>query len=173
MMNNKGFTLIEVLAVISIIAIVGLIAVPNVINTLNTSKGVSNEVLYSNIKTAIKTMYEEKDYNGSIFYSYDNAGKGSEVSFSDNKLEINVQTLLGNGFLTGVTNEGVTDECDSTVSNCNRKIVVNADGEDIGMCAVSITKIVNSNGKVCYEVSGSTAENCPTYLDFGGDKQCS
>ena len=37
-MKNKGFTLVELLAVIVIISIISVIAVPNVINVLNTSK---------------------------------------------------------------------------------------------------------------------------------------
>lgn len=173
MMNNKGFTLIEVLAVVAIIAIVGLIATPSVIQTLNMGKDTSDEILYDNIKTAIQTMYEEKYYNGSKFNYYDKNGVDGEVSLVDNKIEINLQTLVGNGFLIGVNNEKVSDVCDEAMSiNCNKKIVVNADGKDISLCNVSITKKVSANGKVCYEVNGSDVEDCPTYQDFGGDKQC-
>lgn len=172
-MNNRGFTLIEVLAVVAIIAIVGLIATPSVIQTLNISKDTSDEILYDNIKTAIQTMYEEKYYNGSTFNYYDKSGVDGEVSLVDNKININLQTLVSNGFLVGVNNEKVPAVCDEAASiNCNKKIIVNAEGDDIGMCNVSILKKVSTNGKVCYEVNGSSVDNCPTYQDFGGDKQC-
>ena len=37
-MNNKGFTLVELLAVLAIIAIIGMIAVPNVISVVDNNK---------------------------------------------------------------------------------------------------------------------------------------
>ena len=37
-MNNKGFTLVELLAVISIIAILSIIAVPNVVSVIDNNK---------------------------------------------------------------------------------------------------------------------------------------
>ena len=36
--NNKGFTLVELLAVIVILAIIMIIAIPSVLNTMNLSK---------------------------------------------------------------------------------------------------------------------------------------
>ena len=36
--NNKGFTLVELLAVLAIIAIIGMIAVPNVISVVDNNK---------------------------------------------------------------------------------------------------------------------------------------
>ena len=37
-MNNRGFTLVELLAVLAIIAIIGMIAVPNVISIVDNNK---------------------------------------------------------------------------------------------------------------------------------------
>ena len=37
-LNNKGFTLVEVLTVMVLITILGVIAVPNVLDTINNSK---------------------------------------------------------------------------------------------------------------------------------------
>lgn len=37
-MNNKGFTLVELLAVLAIIAIIGMIAIPNVISVVDNNK---------------------------------------------------------------------------------------------------------------------------------------
>ena len=37
-MNNKGFTLVELIAVLAIIAIIGVIAIPNVISVMDNNK---------------------------------------------------------------------------------------------------------------------------------------
>ena len=37
-MNNKGFTLVELLAVLAIIAIIGMIAVPNIISVVDNNR---------------------------------------------------------------------------------------------------------------------------------------
>ena len=57
MKNNKGFTLIELMAVITIIAIIIAIAVPSYINITNST----NEKMYQN-KMAYKKAHAE-DYS--------------------------------------------------------------------------------------------------------------
>ena len=42
--NDKGFTLIEVLAIIAIIAIIGLIVVPSVLSIIGTGKNSSYKI---------------------------------------------------------------------------------------------------------------------------------
>ena len=44
-MNNKGFTLVEVLAVIVILGLVALIATPGVMNYINSGKTISKKKL--------------------------------------------------------------------------------------------------------------------------------
>ena len=48
-MNQKGFTLIEVLAVIAIIAILGVVSTPGILNAINNSKKASYNILLDNI----------------------------------------------------------------------------------------------------------------------------
>lgn len=184
-MNNKGFTLVEVLAVIVLISIIGLIAIPNVISTLGTSKKASDSATYDNIKTALITMCEEIVYldNKEIFI-YDNSGKTdvkvvsidpvtNEIVFP---IVVNIQTLIGYGFLSGVNNDESCINGGSCASgNGNKKVLYNSNGDDLGQCEVSITMKKNGNGKVCYEVSGSDIDSsfCPNKGDFGGDNQCS
>lgn len=52
-MNNKGFTLVEMLAVVVILAVIGGIATTGVINTINTSKLKSEKIFVDKISNLI------------------------------------------------------------------------------------------------------------------------
>ena len=165
-MNNKGFTLVEILAVIVIIALLGILITPGILNVINNSKNASNEILYSNIRTSAIEMYEEIEYMKITFNKYTSAGKQTdEVSIIESNstkyIEINIQTLVNNGFLSGVSNEGN--------DNLNSKIVINSDNKDIGDCLIKVIKTKNNN-KVSYEIESiSDNEICPTTDDLKGD----
>lgn len=175
-MNNKGFTLVEVLAVVAIIAILGLIAIPNVLKSIDIGKKASDEVLYNNIKVALQSMYEEIEYSGNTtIFEYNFNGKivpDTNVSIVEVKDPVtneidytciitNIQTLVSNGFLSGINNEKYT-------ANSNSKVVVNSEGEDIGNCVVEIQKKVNLTSlKVNYSFKGSSVNACPTDEDLG------
>ena len=157
-MNNRGFTLVELIAVVVIIGLVGGLAVPGILNSLDMGKKTSDRVLYSNIRTAMINMYEEVNYAGDNVYFYDNDGKGGVISSGD-VIDINVQTLVSNGFLDGVNNS------DYTV-NKNHKVLFDSNNNDIGSCVVKIEKKKNGN-KFEYIVSGSNENGCPTDEDLG------
>ena len=161
-MNNKGFTLVEVITVVAIIALLGVITVPSILNTLDTGRNTSDKVLYNNIKTSLQTMYEEIDYTNSEIYNYDTNGKTStKITITSNTINTNIQTLVSNGFLTGIKNN-------DTTSNKNLKIVLNSKNEDLGKCSISITKHKDGN-KIYYEItSNSSYDYCPKTEDFGG-----
>ena len=55
-MNNKGFTLVELLAVISIIAILSIIAVPNVVSVIDNNK--KDQMLSDAKKMISQAKYE-------------------------------------------------------------------------------------------------------------------
>lgn len=167
-MNNKGFTLVEVLAVVAIIAILGIVAVPNILSILNTSNDANDRVLYGNIKTALITMYEEIYYAGNSFSSFNVDGSLEDnISINDNTLTVNVQTLVNNGFLSGVNNNEVYE------GNKNLKIVYDSKGENLGGCVVSAVKKVDDNtNKVSYELIADVYNNsdfCPRTEDFEGE----
>lgn len=164
-LNNKGFTLMEVLAVIVIIAILGMIAVPNVLNSINTSKQASYDVLVKDITIAGKQLIEEIDYAGTTIYHYDNNGKGGVIHLSSNEVNITLQSLVSNGFLTGSNNP------DKTGVNKNDKIIINPkDKEDIGDCEITITKTVDAsnNYNTSYELKNKSSSNnsCPTDEEY-------
>lgn len=87
--NNKGFTLIEMLVVVAIIAIVGIIATPSVLSMIRSSKDSSYNTLVGNIKTAAIELYQEKDYMGTNIYKYDNNGRtGDKVNITSDRKSV-------------------------------------------------------------------------------------
>ena len=64
-MNNKGFTLVELIAVIALLSIIMLLIVPNVANYLNSSK---KTLFYDNVVNMFKSatttfMYQDDPTN--------------------------------------------------------------------------------------------------------------
>lgn len=55
-LDNKGFTLVEVIAVVAIITILSVVVVPSVLNSINNGKQKSYEVLVGDIKIAAKEI---------------------------------------------------------------------------------------------------------------------
>ena len=166
-LNNRGFTLVEVLAAIVIVALIGTLVAPNVISMIKTGKDASDMVLIDNINSAAEGLYQEVEYMNTNVYKYGRTGKTSDtviIDDADKSITVNLQTLVGNGFLDGINNE------DSASPNKNKKIILDADNNDIGQCNIKITKI--KNYKVCYKIEGMSGDECPSTLDFGGDKQC-
>lgn len=169
--NNKGFTLVEVLAVVAIIAILGIIAVPNVLNIINTSNESSYDILVKNITTASKQLYEEIDYIGNEIFHYNENG-GLTTKITKNKddqartkeeITVNLQTLVSNGFLTGNNNP------DKNGNNKNNKIITNPKTkEDIGACEIIITKTVDNNQNTSYKIKNNSTSNinCPTDIEY-------
>ena len=147
-LNNRGFTLVEVLAVIVIIAIIGGIAIPNVLSSINSSKAASRKIMIKNIKTAAQQLYEEVD-----FLKEDNTLKdgGRIIEINDSSITISLQALVSNGFLS-ITGEE------------SKKLIDPETREDIGSCKIKITKNVDDNYKVKYEFSNESSDvKCPNY----------
>ena len=162
-LNNKGFTLVEVLAVVAIIAILGLIAIPSVISTINTGKNTSYKIMISNIITGSQSLYEEIEYNGITLYEYDTDGVTSTIltiNPSTPSISTNLQTLVSNGFLTGTNNDCTAISC----INRNKKILIDPKTkEDIGDCGIIITKTIDGNGIVKYVITKQdTKAKCPS-----------
>ena len=185
-MNNKGFTLVEVIAVVAIIALLGTLTAPSILNSLETGRDSSDRILYGDIKEAMQVMYEDIYYMDSKICEYDNNGKNIKVengvekcgkyveivetNIEEYHIKTTIQTLISNGYLTGVNNEDLT-------INKNRRIVVDSGNIDLWMCPVVITRKKQGN-KIYYEVSGLDDENnenyciCPTTNEFRGGEIC-
>jgi len=180
--NNKGFTLIEVLAVIVIIAVLGLIAIPNIISTLTKGKESSYRIMINNIKTASQSLFEELEYAESTTHHYEISYENDKLTIkpsdgvvaidesdlNEKVIRVNLQTLVSNGFLSGTSGQ------DS--ENVKSKIITNPKtGKNIGSCIITITKKKTGSNKVNYVVTnyepdGSENTNsntdCPTTEDY-------
>lgn len=145
-MNRKGFTLIELLAVIIVIALIATIVTPSVIEYVNSAKNTSYNLLIQNTISASKTYYEECEYgdlsDSSKYGSYACQINGSTIT-----------TTLGALANTGMLSVNNVDPNDK-----NKKIVINPkDNTDISSCNITITKTVDTNYKVTYNI---TSTNC-------------
>ena len=70
-LNNKGFTLIEVLTVLVIISILGLVVVPNTMDVIKGGKENTYKILVKNIRDSAVNLYKELEYSDSKLYYYD------------------------------------------------------------------------------------------------------
>lgn len=175
-LDNKGFTLVEVIAVVAIITILSVVVVPSVLNSINNGKQKSYEVLVGDIKIAAKELYEEV-YSNELLgdtsklyqYSYDVDSKMISKDKDNNVIEIkdncanegyscietNLQTLVSNGFLSGSTDGNKQKvilnvrEDNANMGNCNIRIVrdVNSSSNKVSYKVSAINEIENSNGK--------------------------
>lgn len=177
-LDNKGFTLVEVIAVVAIITILSVVVVPSVLNSINNGKQKSYEVLVGDIKIAAKELYEEV-YSNELLgdtsklyqYSYDVDNKvisNNVIEITNNCtkegyscIETNLQTLVSNGFLSG-----------STDGN-KQKVILNVreDNANMGNCSIKIVRVVNSSSnKVSYKVyaiENSDEKNiCPAQDEY-------
>ena len=161
--DNKGFTLVEVLAVVVIIGILGGLTAKGVLSSINTGKEASYKLMINSIVTASQTLYEELEYGGSKIWSYNydnnqNISKEDEVKINNNNnITTNLQTLVSNGFLSG--SSGFTDEDESG----NKYLINPKSKENIGNCKIKITKETSDNNKIIYKVekNDDTVDKCP------------
>mgnify|MGYP002589426244 FL=1 len=145
-MNRKGFTLIELLAVIIVIALIATIVTPSVIEYVNSAKNTSYNLLIQNTISASKTYYEECEYG-------DLSDSNKYGSYACQIKEDTITTTLGALANTGMLSVNNVDPNDK-----NKKIVINPkDNTDISSCNITITKTVDTNYKVTYNI---TSTNC-------------
>lgn len=144
-MKNRGFTLVEVLAVISVLGVVMVLALPTLLNIFNKSKSKLTEFERKELIDSARTYVEELDM-GAVSYIAPKTltanGKTYEagetlstydlrVYLIENKLEISVKDLVSQNYYgseTGCNYETNKDKC-RIPETCT--LVVWIDGEKV------------------------------------------
>lgn len=94
-LNNKGFTLVEVIAVVAIIAIIAIILIPNVGYLIGKQKDNSIENVKNSILVAAQEFVTDNRYNISL-----NGGTITKIgNINITGGEIPVSELIGGGYL--------------------------------------------------------------------------
>ena len=143
-MNNKGFTLVELIATIVILALVMSIGAISVTSIIKSAKEKNYNILIDNVKSATEIYYQECRYVN----NYDNSP--IDCSIVDDGYVITLGKLVQYGYLK---------------SDDNSTIINPLNEEDITDCEI---KIVYDNGYLKI-VSISSSDNCPSEYGEAGD----
>ncbi len=159
--NNKGFTLVELLATIVIFAIVAGIGTFSITTIIKNSKNKNYELLIKNIKDAAEVYYQECQYGGKekvTFPQYDGTKCNVfKVPPYDGYI-ITLGDMVNNGYLTG----------NAKYESGNYKIVnPNNENEDYTNCLIGVEYNEDLNKiRVISDPSGSSPGYCPS--NYGG-----
>lgn len=102
-MNNKGFTLVELLAVIAILLAIALMSTVGINTIIQRNKDKTN------------SAKEKVIISAAILYSKDNRNKYNYNNFIQNKCGIATDWLVSNNYLT---NEELIDGDNKTIIGC-------------------------------------------------------
>jgi len=116
-MNNKGFTLIELVATIALLAVISIISFLSINSIIKKNKVNDCNILINNIKTATKEYVSDNRYNVTFINSINN---------EDNKLivGINANDLISGNYLSSPIINPITEK---TTSNISIRIELNKD----------------------------------------------
>ena len=140
MMNNKGFTLIELIATIVILALVVGLGSYAITGIIKSSKEKSYTLLIENIENASETYYQECKY-------VNNTGVNCN-QMDDNKYSVSLGDLVNYGYLKG---NGTNEQDKYTIVNPKTN-------DNISSCAIAIS-YTNGNIEI---TSISSDDYCPT-----------
>ncbi|MCX6721260.1 MAG: prepilin-type N-terminal cleavage/methylation domain-containing protein [Candidatus Staskawiczbacteria bacterium] len=104
-MQNKGFTIIELVVVIAIIAILAAIVMVNVTQYINKAKNTAAMSEISQMRSAALNYYQDHNYSF--------VGMDTDVTSDWYKLRVAIGNVLGssNPSTTGATNIAASDWC--------------------------------------------------------------
>ena len=141
--NNKGFTLVELIATIVLLSVILTVGSYSIKGIMEKSKEQDYEILVNNINDAAETYYQECNHSGS----------SDLITCSLSSVALN--DLVTYGYLN---NNGVDENKNKLVNPINN--------QDIGYCQISIT-YDKGTGKIVVE--SKTGGNCPTSKNYKGD----
>lgn len=129
-MNNKGFTLIEIIIVIAIIALLALLITPNAISMINKNKFDNYKNLQDSIKKATDSYLSDERYKSDIKY-YKNDYLTKEYCNSSNNpsevyTSVTLKTLVDDNYLTKGSDE-ITNPCTNLKIDLDNEIKITLD----------------------------------------------
>lgn len=143
MNNNKGFTLVELIAAIVLLSLVVGITSYSIIGIINRNKEENYNLLIKNINSAAETYYQECRYSNNDMI---NCNK-----IENDEYKISLGDLVNYGFLKG--NEKIKEGIDK-----DKYTIVNPlDNTNISNCEITV-KFVNSK----VEINIPTSDVCPS-----------
>lgn len=129
-MNNKGFTLVELLVTLVLLGIIATISITGVVSVMNNSKNSEYKVLLKNIDTGAKMFYEDCEYgslSGKDICKNNKTDDGSNTIYT-----IKISDLTQYGFLTG---------------NSSGEVINPKDNKNIKDCTITISYGVSAGKK--------------------------
>lgn len=143
MNNNKGFTLVELIAAIVLLSLVVGITSFSIIGIINRNKEENYNLLIKNINSAAETYYQECRYSNNDMI---NCNK-----IENDEYMVSLGDLVNYGFLKG--NEKIKEGTEK-----DKYTIVNPlDKTNISNCKITV-KFVNSK----VEVNIPTSDVCPS-----------
>lgn len=135
-MNNKGFTLVELIATILILALVMSIASYSIINVIRNAKQKNYDLLIDHIKEGAELYYQECRYANNSGISCNQIDGGYEITLGE---------LVTYGYLKGNKGDNRT------------KLINPLNDDDISACEITV---VYSEGYLIIS-NNSSLESCP------------
>ena len=145
-MNNKGFTIIELIASIIILSLVLGIGSYSVISIIRTSKQKNYESLISNIKDAVETYVIECKF----------ASEEDDDTIDCNMEQIPLGKLVEYGYLSGNGKNG--DDVYTLVNPM--------DNTSIADCLIGYNYDYNDSSKILIIPVTNSDDSCPTQIDY-------
>ncbi len=145
-MNNKGFSLVELIIVIAIMAILAGAIAPALIRYIDKSRKSNDVSSCKTIKTAVETaMGNERSYEMLV-----NAGKGATIQV---KADTEDQ---GTGAAITITGNGINNTS-ATYNNCKKEI-----GANIGEKSPKVK--YTKDGATCFTVTITAGGTVKVYM---------
>ena len=138
MKNNKGFTLVELLATLIVLSLVMTIGTYSITNIIENAKDKNYQILIANIKDAAETYYNECQYMETI---------------GECQLTIKLQTLLDYGYIKSNDEDNSNNLINPKEKDEKGQPIIITD------CKIKITK--DDKGNIKIEAKEPT-DSCPT-----------
>lgn len=98
-MKNKGFTLIELIALLGVIAIILLLSAPSLINQIESTRKNNYDNFVSDLCLAAEAYLNHSDVEGA-----------DDLKNSEDSMELNVVDLISNGYVKSNIKNPKTNE---------------------------------------------------------------